>query len=189
VVRTLTIFPPISPSHVLSLFPSSSQYFDTRYWTAGPYCLWFPMTISTKQMRMMALRSTIRRQKRTAALRKEMLRTVGQGVPAVKAPRLYKSRSSDEPRADYWKSNWGRMLLAGRCRIPGAKKGGKRFRRRFRVPFPVFSKILELVRGQKWFSEAKDASGRDSAPLELKVLGVLRVLGTLYIYISLSPIP
>jgi hypothetical protein len=81
------------------------------------------------------------------------------------------------PRPDYWNSVWGRMLQTDSVRDAGNRKGGKRFRRRFRVPFPIFEQIVELVRSQKWFAENSDCSGRAAAPLELKILGVLRVLG------------
>ena len=57
-----------------------------------------------------------------------------------------------------------------------SSKDGKLFRRRFRIPYPLFLEILEVVRIKNWFPEA-DCTGAPSAPLELKILGVLRVLG------------
>jgi hypothetical protein len=65
---------------------------------------------------------------------------------------------------------------------PTLKKGGKRFRRRFRVPYPCFVKILEISREREWFSEAPDCTGRPGAPLELKILGALQVLGRGYCF-------
>jgi hypothetical protein len=87
-----------------------------------------------------------------------------------------RKRISSE-RPDYWQSVWGRMLLTDAVRDAGARKGGKRFRRRFRVPFPIFEQLVTMVRSQNWFAENADCIGRSAAPLELKILGVLRVLG------------
>ena len=44
------------------------------------------------------------------------------------------------------------------------------FRRRFRIPYPFFVKLVEDVRGQEWFpSPPRDVAGRVCIPLELKV--------------------
>ena len=87
-----------------------------------------------------------------------------------------------EIRPTYRDSTWGRMLLNPRIQDPVDRKGGRLFRKRFRVPFPMFEKILNIVREKAWFSERPDASGRIGAPLELKILGVLRVLGRGYCF-------
>jgi hypothetical protein len=39
-----------------------------------------------------------------------------------------------------------------------------------------------MTRVNAWFSEEKDCAGRRAAPLELKILGVLRVLGRGYCF-------
>ena len=79
-----------------------------------------------------------------------------------------------EPRSLYETSTWGKMLADQRTRDPSTKIG-KSFRRRFRVPFPIFEEILRMTREKKWFSENPDCCGRAGAPLELKILGVLRL--------------
>ena len=89
-------------------------------------------------------------------------------------------KSEDRPMYEY--STWGRMLLNPRTRDPGDRKGGVLFRLRFRVPFPLFERIVALTRENNWFTERGDASGRRGAPLELKILGVLRVLGRGYCF-------
>ena len=76
---------------------------------------------------------------------------------------------------NYQESNWAQMLQLGRCQDPSSKDG-KLFRRRFRIPYPLFLEIVEVVRIKNWFPEV-DCTGAPSAPLELKILGVLRVLG------------
>jgi hypothetical protein len=50
------------------------------------------------------------------------------------------------------------------------------------VPFPLFERLTEMTRVNAWFSEEKDCAGRRAAPLELKILGVLRVLGRGYCF-------
>ena len=89
---------------------------------------------------------------------------------------IFRVRKS-EARPLYEYSTWGRMLMNPRTQDPTDKKGGVLFRRRFRVPFPVFLRLVALTRENNWFTERPDASGRRGAPLELKILGVLRVLG------------
>jgi Plant transposon protein len=85
-----------------------------------------------------------------------------------------------EGRPNYLAPTWGRLLLNPRVRDPTVKKGGKLFRRRFCVPYPVFEHLLEVTRNSGWFSEAADCAGNPTAPLELKILAVLRVLGRGY---------
>ena len=87
-----------------------------------------------------------------------------------------------EGRPNYLASTWGRLLLNARVRDPTDKKGGKLFRRRFRVPYPLFEHLVEVTRNSGWFSEATDCAGHPAAPLELKVLAVLRVLGRGYCF-------
>jgi len=53
------------------------------------------------------------------------------------------------------------------------------FQRRFRISFGLFEYILKWV--ISWVAESRksdtDVSGRDSVPLDLLLLGVLRMLG------------
>lgn len=87
-----------------------------------------------------------------------------------------------EGRPPYEMSCWGRMLVHPRTRDPTDRKGGVLFRRRFRVPFPLYERLVEMTRSNGWFSERNDAAGQKCAPLELKILGVLRVLGRGYCF-------
>jgi hypothetical protein len=93
----------------------------------------------------------------------------------------YKHRRFEE-RPPYAMSCWGRMLVNPRTKDPSDAKGGKLFRLRFRVPFPLFQRLVDMTRANNWFSEKKDCTGRLAAPLELKILGVLRVLGRGYCF-------
>ena len=41
----------------------------------------------------------------------------------------------------------------------------------------MYERLVQMTRQQEWFSEKDDAAGNPAHPLELKILGVLRVLG------------
>ena len=94
---------------------------------------------------------------------------------------IFRVRKS-EARPMYEYLTWGRMLTNPRTQDPTDKKGGVLFPRRFRVPFPLFLRLVALTSENNWFTERPDASGRRGAPLELKILGVLRVLGRRYCF-------
>lgn len=102
-------------------------------------------------------------------------------VKVVKERRKFAQRRF-EKRPGYDYSEWGQMLKNPRYQDPYDKKGGQLFRRRFRVPFPVYLEILRMTRESNWFTEGRDAIGILAAPLELKVLSVLRVLGRGYCF-------
>ena len=63
------------------------------------------------------------------------------------------------------------MLESPAVKDPLSREG-KYFRRRFRVPYPIFERLLSLVREMKWYGES-----HRSIRLELKMLAVLRRLG------------
>ena len=87
-----------------------------------------------------------------------------------------------EGRPNYMASTWGRMLQSNRINDPTDRKGGKLFRRRFRVPYPIYLQIVDTTRASGLFTESPDAAGNPAAPLELKILSVLRVLGRGYCF-------
>ena len=102
-------------------------------------------------------------------------------VAYVPCFRNFKPRLSSQ-RPNYMDSTWGKILRDKKFRDPTMRRGGKLFRRRFRVPYPMFLELVKITRENKWFSEGPDCTGRPSAPLELKVLAVLRVLGRGYCF-------
>ena len=87
-----------------------------------------------------------------------------------------------ECRPNYMESTWGRMLRSDRINDPTDRKGGKLFRRRFRVPYPIYLQLVDITRASGVFKETPDAAGNPAAPLELKILSVLRVLGRGYCF-------
>ena len=79
-------------------------------------------------------------------------------------------------RPDYWSSLWGRMLITQQDKLEVFNsEESKVFRRRFRIPYPVFVSIVDSARAK--FPEKRSAANAQPVPLELKILGVLRVLG------------
>ena len=78
------------------------------------------------------------------------------------------------PRPDYKESVWWKMLEKGDCKIPGTREY-KLFRRRFGVRFERFKNFCETARTWDTIKEI-DAIGREAVPLELKVLGALRMV-------------
>ena len=55
----------------------------------------------------------------------------------------------------------------------------QKFRRRFRLPYSSFLDLVEDAREGNWFPRwtGKDATGKESSPLELLILGAFRYLG------------
>lgn len=104
-----------------------------------------------------------------------------EGEIRLKDPNVFRHRKW-ERRPPYEMSCWGRMLVDPRSKDSGDRKGGVLFWRRLRVPFPLYERILELTRSNEWFSEGYDCARHKSTPLELKILGVLRVLGRGYCF-------
>jgi hypothetical protein len=77
-------------------------------------------------------------------------------------------------RPEYDSSTWARDYLFN----PDVKQPGTRtardFRRGFRVPYPLFLQLVDLVRAKGWFTDgAADLAGRPCPSLELKVLPVV----------------
>lgn len=83
---------------------------------------------------------------------------------------------------DYHTSIWWlRYVVDVRAKDPTSAQG-KLFRRRFRLPYPMYERILGLMRNDDEYDwEALDCTKDPNrvAPLELKVLSALRILGTI----------
>ena len=80
------------------------------------------------------------------------------------------------PRRDPRCSMWWEYVLGGTWADPSSRDG-KSFRARFRTTHEFFINLV--VQAKELFPnhEKRDALGRRPGPIELKVLGVLRVLG------------
>ena len=98
----------------------------------------------------------------------------------VEAKELEIKGRKSYPRVDFTESTWFRMLRDDAPELmDDASRKGKLFRRRFAVPCRMYVDFVE--KAKVWFPiKPKDAFGRPSVPVELKVLGSLRVLGKGY---------
>jgi hypothetical protein len=98
----------------------------------------------------------------------------GDGDDGRSLPRPGGSNAAGRP--DYWQSPWGRMLTeqAEQLKDPASPQA-KVFRRRFRAPYLLADMYV------KWATEAlgskRPIANQPGVPMELKVLGVLRILG------------
>jgi hypothetical protein len=93
-------------------------------------------------------------------------------------PRPGGSNATGRPK--YSESTWGKMMQRDIDKLRDSSSPEARlFRRRFRVPFGLFELILSWM--VSWVAQTrkseKDCTGRESIPLHLLLLGVLRMLG------------
>lgn len=101
-------------------------------------------------------------------------------VPALPEERTPRPPAAYRHRAHWAATPWMRMLTeqAGELQQPQSR-AAKRFRGDFRLPYPVFLRVVEAAKAHKWlWCCDTDAVGVKSAPLELKVLAVLYLLGS-----------
>jgi len=84
--------------------------------------------------------------------------------------------SNADRRPDYWGSPWGRMLTDQVTMLNDpTSPQAKIFRRRFRTPFPLYE--MHVADCKEHLGSKTPIAGREAVPMELKVLGVLRILG------------
>jgi hypothetical protein len=95
----------------------------------------------------------------------------------------------EEPRdtkPGFSSTQWGKLITQLKSRNDGAgpcisSREGKLFRRRFRVPLPVYCSLVSKCVDDKLFgpnsNDEKDCCGNEMCPPSIKLLGVLRMLG------------
>jgi hypothetical protein len=86
-----------------------------------------------------------------------------------------KSRTRHHLKIDYWKTPWGELILSNDVTDVNSYNG-KLFKRRFRVPFGLFTDSLVPMCREKNIFDTKD-DVRVRVPLEFKILCCLRILG------------
>ena len=84
-------------------------------------------------------------------------------------------RENREIKRNYWETPWGRLMLNPGVSNPRSKVA-KEFRRKFRVPFPLFRDVLVRECEDANIFEIKDPI-RVRVPTEFKILAALRILG------------
>ncbi|KAG5188752.1 hypothetical protein JKP88DRAFT_303622 [Tribonema minus] len=108
-----------------------------------------------------ALLQTINRQAQLAVVARELLDD--------STPRRKRCRRVYE-RPDYRRTAWMTMLDNEAQLLDPTSREAKKFRRRFRLPYPMFKELVALVREKGWLPCADaDVAGRPCIPLELKV--------------------
>ena len=99
----------------------------------------------------------------------------------MRRSREYRGRSTHL----FSQSTWGKYVSDILYRNPSHWKG-KQFRTRFRVPYSTYERIVEICRtaasfenpDELWFKKNEyDCCGQKTWPLEVLVLGCLRILG------------
>ena len=88
---------------------------------------------------------------------------------------IIKKRVRGKPK-NYFKDEWWDAIHHVNVSDPTTREG-KKFRLRFRVPFPLFEQLVSMAEELGFKRKPKLASGIDGVPLEIKVLVVLRILG------------
>jgi hypothetical protein len=100
-----------------------------------------------------------------------------------KAQKRPRKERADFPREDFANAPWQLMLDSGDYRIETTKQG-RNFRRKFRLPAPLFDFVVATVLHRRFFPEydakgsGKDAFGRPIPSLQVKCLVVFRLLGS-----------
>jgi hypothetical protein len=84
-----------------------------------------------------------------------------------------KKRRKRAEQPDYWTSVWGKMLTDPEIENPHSLVARK-FRRRFRVPYPLFN---DVILPQCIDHNVFDMKGTSTIPVVFKLLIVLRIMG------------
>ena len=91
----------------------------------------------------------------------------------TKEPETFKrTRKIKDYSSQFWQSEWGKLLQHPNINDPRTTEG-KRFRRRFRLPYPLFQYLVEICIRYNIF----DLTNASPIPIELKILACLRILG------------
>jgi hypothetical protein len=81
--------------------------------------------------------------------------------------------NTEEKVIDIWQSSWGKLISHQNVSDCNSFEGSK-FRRRFRIPYPVFKELLiPLCEDRNVFMSKK----KSFIPIEFKILIALRILG------------
>jgi len=82
-----------------------------------------------------------------------------------------KRRKRYDTHIDFWDTDWGKMITNPNVNNPKTR-AGKQFRRRFRMPYPVFQYLVKQCLDHNIFSSVY----KSKIPIEAKVLACLRIL-------------
>ena len=109
---------------------------------------------------------------------KRLVEAILREYPDVILPQVEQEKKRSRKttaRQDYWMSVWGKMLTNPEIEDPESFVARK-FRRRFRVPYPLFKEvILPQCVSHNIFETKRECGG--TIPIEFKLLIALRILG------------
>ena len=89
-------------------------------------------------------------------------------------------RTKYNHRKNWNEAPWMKLLHKLRDLNPedfNHSRENKYFRLRFRVPYPLFLKLLNMFKDNHWLGSEVDCCGQQCCPYELKLLSTLRILG------------
>lgn len=86
---------------------------------------------------------------------------------------LKRRRDRSSNKLSHWERPWGVLLGQLENDEDATSYQHRLFRRRFRLPYPVFKDLATLCRQQRVFEERSNSM----IPLEIKLLVCLRILG------------
>ena len=101
----------------------------------------------------------------------------------VKIPKRSRKQREEFPREDFKKAPWQEMIDSGSYKLETTKQGHS-FRRKFRLPASMFDWIVATALHRQLFPEFHmdgstcDAFSRPAVSLHVKILCVLRILGS-----------
>jgi hypothetical protein len=85
---------------------------------------------------------------------------------------IHKRKRTRRESPNYWESTWGRMLLDPSLLDPSSCTA-KKFRRRFRVSYPLFAAVIMPLCRERGILRGT----RVRTPLEFKILAAFRMFG------------
>jgi Plant transposon protein len=112
--------------------------------------------------------------------KKSILMRNAKGIKTMRTPIAFMT----DRHIDFWASTWGKLLKKLSSLENGpciTSREGKLFQRRFRVPWQVYCELVQKSVSHKLFGINSllkfDMCGAQVCPVEIKLLGVLRMLG------------
>lgn len=159
-----------SKQSVLTVISPTETTFKSPFLDGGKICLkTFAEKLKNERKHRNDHRRSHHQQKSSSSFSSTMKR------PQPRRKYMREPYDSSKARSSQWYKDY---VLSTKCENPESRKG-KKFRRRFRMPYNEFKKLIDIIREENWFPmvEKVNCIGQLGNPLELLVLGALRYLG------------
>ena len=124
------------------------------------------------------MRTKKKRSPSLSSARRQLLHHILLNTPEI-GKSFEKKRRTYYGRGNWKESTWWRSYFSdNNTHHDPNTRAGKLFRRRFRVPLPLFVEIVAICKASDKFSKKeRDCCGNETVPIELMVLAALRLLG------------